>query len=1021
MKKRFVGIYTKWPDTTAFLLFALVAVLAYWQVSFLQYSLKWDMLDCYLPWRYFVAECWQNGEIPFWNPYQHFGYPIHADMRSAWNPESFLIGLAGGYSNITLHFLTIFYLIMAGLGMYKLTGFLTKQQQIGLIAGMAYILSGFFVGHGQDISFFISGAFVPWVLYYYLKFSASGGLLDTLKTALFLLIMVLAAYPAFTIFLIYILLIFFGYRIIQLFKDKQNGLAWKFIWLNMLLAFIVVGGSLVLILTFPQIAPYSGRFAGIVYQDFIINPFTPQSLISWLTPFVMSSNPAIFKSDLTMLNGYWGVLMMAFLAFAFKMKNRIGYVFLMVAILSLFLSLGPYTPVHPFFYRFVPGISLFRMPAIFILFTIIGLLVVASLGMKFLLENFDKEINKLRKAVLVMMAIMLAVLIVGLIYLPYQETVFYNVPGTIRTFFEKITFFEQLAFHGLLQLVFLSVFYFWLKKGGKEKFLFKVGLMVFIEMALAVQLNINYTGVNHFSPLKLREEMSTLPAGFPTPDNRPMRCHNEHASKMMPLWQNVSIYTKRPCYEGFNSFKLNQYDNLFDKHSKLANAQLNNPIVFLSDQVFPVSMLEQREKELLTGREIFIEDSLLQHIDLSQLQSSKGDTAWVRSFFPNRVVLSYSSQHAQLLTLMQSDYVGWQAYLDGEKVAHFTSNILFRSLIVPAGKHQVIYKYENDILRKAFYISYGIIFLLLIAVVILHYEKLRKQDRVKAITFLAFVKLALGIWVVLVIKNQMDISSDQKDEALLMGQAQQILSEEGDVFGIFNISNPEKWSMDNPRVVSVNLLDKPDLVAIYNMIDTCRADKILYLWHGHKQLPETEELIRLKYPGVQILKTKGNGQLLMFSKKAHDERATLSQQLENYEDDKGSKIPDIALTKSSLSSASNQAFVFSPILVWGPSLRYEIEKDTTWNGVKVVASCDIALLEDCDVVFSIHVYRGKKQLVWEGIELQDFIQHKNHWQKVVLAYQPKSNLKKGDEIIASFWNRGKTNFVMDDFELEVVK
>lgn len=1019
--KRIQNLFGKYPAPVAFLFYLLVAAVAWWQLAFLAYSVKWDMLDCFLPWRYFVGECWQNGTVPFWNPYQHFGYPIHADLRSAWYPEMFFVGLTGGYSNITMHFLIILYLAIAGLGMYRLVGFISNSQKVGLIIGMAYLLSGFFIGHGQDIGYIIGGAFLPWVLFYYLRLGKNGDWPDSLKTALFMLIMVMGSYPAFTIFLIYILLVLFIFQMFALFREKHKKHVWRFIGQNTLLFAIVVGGSLVLILTYPQIAPYTSRFTGIAYQDFIVYPFSPQSLISWFVPFVTINNNSIFQSDLSMINSYWGLLMMVFFVFAFRKKNPLAYLFLTIAVLSLFLSFGPYTPVHPFFYDFVPGVNMFRIPAIFILFTIVGLLICAGLGLKYLFENFDIEIDKLKKVLLIFMGVMLVGLVIGLIYFPYQDTVFYKGPNSIRGTFEQIGFFEQLAFHCLLQLMLLSVFYFWLKKGGKEKFLLKVGILVFIEMALAVQLNINSTAVSHFRPMELRAEMQALPTGYPTPDNRPVACHNELASKTMPLWHNVSIITKRPGIDGFNSFVLDSYDNLFDNYPKLAKAQLNNPLVFLSNQVFPLSKLENFDGPTLSGREIFVADSLLEQIDLTGLKNSKDDTAWVVSLLPNKVVIEYSGQHAQLLNLMQSDYVGWQAYLDGKKADHFTSNILFRSLRVPAGKHQVVYRYENDILQKAFYFSYAVFFLLLLVIIIFQYKKLRKQNRIAAIVFLAFVKLVLGIWVVLVIMDQIKISADQKSETKLMEQARQILLEEAGVTGIINVSNPEKWRSDNPEMIFVNILDRADLVSFYNLIDTCQADKLLYLWNNQKQLAETEELIRLKYPGVQTQKSTGRGVLTLFSKNGHDEREILFGQLEDYENGENNNVQDSGFTKSGLSSASGKYFAFSPNIEWGPGLVHKLETDFTRDGLKISASCDVALQEDCDVVFSIELFRGKKQFASEWIELQDFKLPINNWRKIILAYEPKFELRKGDEIKIHIWNRGKTNLRMDNLGMRVVE
>src|SRR3954466_14062687 len=86
-----------------YLAFLAIAVLAFWQISFFIHPVKWDMIDCYYPWRFHIGECLQHGKFPFWNPYQDLGYPIHADPSSgAWYPFVWIIGYFFGYNIYTI-------------------------------------------------------------------------------------------------------------------------------------------------------------------------------------------------------------------------------------------------------------------------------------------------------------------------------------------------------------------------------------------------------------------------------------------------------------------------------------------------------------------------------------------------------------------------------------------------------------------------------------------------------------------------------------------------------------------------------------------------------------------------------------------------------------------------------------------------------------------------------------------------------------------------------------------------------
>src|SRR5438067_2281466 len=92
---------------------AVVAMVGYWQVAFFRHTLKWDMIDQYFPWRYFVSECLRNHVLPFWNPYQHWGYAIHADPQSGvWYPVVWLISLLHGYDVYALQFEFMLHIVL---------------------------------------------------------------------------------------------------------------------------------------------------------------------------------------------------------------------------------------------------------------------------------------------------------------------------------------------------------------------------------------------------------------------------------------------------------------------------------------------------------------------------------------------------------------------------------------------------------------------------------------------------------------------------------------------------------------------------------------------------------------------------------------------------------------------------------------------------------------------------------------------------------------------------------------------
>src|SRR5690349_17871769 len=105
----------------------VVALAGYWQVAFFNNTLKWDMLDQYFPWRYFVSECLRGGILPFWNPYESWGYSILADPQSGvWYPVTWIISLLHGYDLYASQLDFVLHITLAGFGMFALIRHFTR-------------------------------------------------------------------------------------------------------------------------------------------------------------------------------------------------------------------------------------------------------------------------------------------------------------------------------------------------------------------------------------------------------------------------------------------------------------------------------------------------------------------------------------------------------------------------------------------------------------------------------------------------------------------------------------------------------------------------------------------------------------------------------------------------------------------------------------------------------------------------------------------------------------------------------
>src|ERR1041385_5798605 len=183
---RTFSVKNTWP----YLILFGVAVLVFWQVSFFRNSFKWDMMTQYFPIRFYIVDCIRSGYFPFWLPYQSLGYPVYGDPQSGvWYPLIWLISIFHRYDIYAAHIEFIFTLFLAGAGFYKLSKGFNISNSVSLITAVCYMCSGFFVGHGQHLTFLISGAYLPFVIHYYLQFIKELHYIDALKTSFFLLLL----------------------------------------------------------------------------------------------------------------------------------------------------------------------------------------------------------------------------------------------------------------------------------------------------------------------------------------------------------------------------------------------------------------------------------------------------------------------------------------------------------------------------------------------------------------------------------------------------------------------------------------------------------------------------------------------------------------------------------------------------------------------------------------------------------------------------------------------------------------
>ncbi len=104
-----------------------------------------------------------------------------------------------------------------------------------------------------------------------------------------------------------------------------------------------------------------------------------------------------------------------------------------------------------------------------------------------------------------------------------------------------------------------------------------------------------------------------------------------------------------------------------------------------------------------------------------QPQPDSAATVQITKYDFHRVEIATKSSSPQMLVLSDNYYpVGWQAYVDNQPVKTYRANYCFRAISIPAGTHQVEFRFHSTAFTRGLWISLAA---LVVAVALLVFER----------------------------------------------------------------------------------------------------------------------------------------------------------------------------------------------------------------------------------------------------------------------------------------------------------
>ncbi len=652
-------------NTIRFLAAVLFLLVAYWPVSGLQYAMKYDIMDWFYPMRYLIGECLQNGVLPLWNPYTNLGYPLHADPQSgALYPIVWIIGYFLGYSPYTINFEYILHVIFAFYGMKKLCEVIGLENDISLIVGVCYACCGFFVGNAQHLTWIISAAWIPFIFYYYYKLIKENSWKDAFGLSIFSFLLLTGGYPAFSIIVFYILLIFFLFNFFNLLHRKEYACVKRFFLNNCLFFILFVLQGLTFFVFLSEVLDYMVRSDSLSLAEAQLLPFSPQSYISFILPFTTGGNAAFYQTDISMANGYFGLIGLLFCGLGLLVfRNKRIFLLALGGLFFLLIALGDFSFLRAWLFHNIPLMNLFRYPALFRVFALICFLILFGITFQ---KYWNDGANTLDWKKLRRLIIFLTLVVTGIFLFAFQKSAFLFPTQlsakAISTLLSQSTNSQMVLIQAPIQ-IFLLCFLLFITYWKGQHFKKYLVLIIALDLFLSVQLNIFITVISDQKATILQEKVKQLPKGFPIPKENVSATSHYGNGDYYPIWFNNNILLKKIAYDGYNNFILKSFKQFNDSPGKME--KLKFPILHFDDSaIFKDSLINQTKR----GVEI-------------------------QSFNPTNVKAKVKLSEKSKIIFLQADYPGWQVKLNGNTIPHFKTENIFIAAEIPAGEHVIEYNF----------------------------------------------------------------------------------------------------------------------------------------------------------------------------------------------------------------------------------------------------------------------------------------------------------------------------------------
>ena len=448
------------------------------------------------------------------------------------------------------------------------------------------------------------------------------------------------------------------------------------------------------------------------------------------------------------------VIFFLFFLGIFLVKGRLRQWLVAATVFSIVLSWGRnFEVVTNFFIDYVPLYNKFRAVSSI---QVIAELCVPILGVLGLKAFFSSEISKeekyqgLKRAVFTFGALIIIGFAFAHMFGTFEGLRDVQQYGEIPGFLDAVIADRKAMLFSdtirSLVLVLISGTALWLFLKGKVKPVIVIVTLTLLILFDLISVNKKYVNADDFKTArKIKKPFTKSGADkFILQD----KSHYRVANFAVDLMNDGSTSYYHNSIGGYHAAKLGRYQELFDFQIAKNNIQVFNMLntkyfiipdaegkpkaqqnteangnVWFVDNLIPVQNANSEIKaldSLNTKKEAVILENDYKKID-TQFSINRDANSLIKLINYDVTSLSYKSitKSVQFAVFSEIFYKeGWNAYLDGEQVPHYRVNYVLRGMKIPAGIHNIEFKFEPKVIEKGktvslisyvllFFVSFG--------------------------------------------------------------------------------------------------------------------------------------------------------------------------------------------------------------------------------------------------------------------------------------------------------------------------